>query len=59
MSCIETEVMISLFFQILYNRGSLVELLISSDVSKYCEFRCITRVLTMLKDKLEVVNIFS
>lgn len=46
---------IDLMPKILYNRGSLVELLISSDVSKYCEFRCITRVLTMLKDKLEVV----
>ena len=31
---------------IFYSRGSLIELLISSDVSKYCEFRMVTQILT-------------
>ena len=33
----------------------MVELLISSDIAKYCEFRTITRVLTNLDGKLEQV----
>ena len=32
-----------------------MELLISSDIAKYCEFRTITRVLTNLDGKLEQV----
>jgi RAB protein geranylgeranyltransferase component A len=35
---------------IFYSRGSLVELLISSDVSKYCEFRMVNQILTRRKD---------
>lgn len=46
---------IDLMPKVLYSRGPLVELLISSDVAKYCEFRSITRVLTLLKGKLELV----
>lgn len=34
---------------ILYSRGSFIELLISSDVSKYCEFRLVTQILTRNK----------
>jgi len=34
----------------------LVELLISSDVAKYCEFRSVTRILTLQKNKLEQVR---
>lgn len=30
----------------IYARGPLVELFISSNTSRYCEFKCITRVLT-------------
>ena len=33
-----------------------MELLISSDVAKYCEFKTISRVLTYINDKLEVVS---
>jgi RAB protein geranylgeranyltransferase component A len=41
---------------IFYARGQFIELLISSDVSKYCEFRLITQILTLNKDgKLEKV----
>jgi RAB protein geranylgeranyltransferase component A len=33
----------------LFTKGSLIELLISSDVSKYCEFRMVTQILTLNK----------
>ena len=33
----------------------MVELLISSDVAKYCEFKCVSRVLTSLDSKLQSV----
>jgi RAB protein geranylgeranyltransferase component A len=46
---------IDLMPKLLYCRGSLVELLISSDVAKYCEFRSVTRVLTYIGGKLEQV----
>ncbi|XP_027206545.2 rab proteins geranylgeranyltransferase component A 1 [Penaeus vannamei] len=32
--------------KLLYSRGALVELLISSNVARYAEFKCITRILT-------------
>jgi RAB protein geranylgeranyltransferase component A len=35
---------------IFYSRGSFIELLISSDVSKYCEFRMVTHILTLNKE---------
>ncbi|XP_069109524.1 rab proteins geranylgeranyltransferase component A 2-like [Argopecten irradians] len=41
--------------RLLYCAGNMVELLISSDIAKYCEFRTVTRVLTFLNDKLEKV----
>ncbi|XP_042231029.1 rab proteins geranylgeranyltransferase component A-like [Homarus americanus] len=34
--------------KLLFSRGALVELLISSNVARYAEFKCITRVLTWL-----------
>ena len=41
---------------IFYSRGQFIELLISSDVSKYCEFRMVTQILTINSDgKLEKV----
>ncbi|XP_025085807.1 rab proteins geranylgeranyltransferase component A 2-like isoform X2 [Pomacea canaliculata] len=41
--------------KLLYCAGSMVELLIVSDVAKYCEFRTVSRVLTMHDGKLEKV----
>ncbi|XP_046979071.1 rab proteins geranylgeranyltransferase component A 1 [Vanessa cardui] len=38
--------------KLLFSRGPLVELLISSNIARYAEFRCVTRVLTWLNDKL-------
>ncbi len=41
---------------VLYSRGSIIELLISSDVSKYCEFRMVNQILTRRDDgKIEKV----
>ena len=34
----------------------MVELLISSDIAKYCEFKTVTRVLTVLDGKVEKVS---
>lgn len=42
-------------FQLLYARGSLVELLISSNIARYAEFRSVSRVLTYINNKLETV----
>ena len=33
----------------------MVDLLISSDVAKYCEFKCVSRVLTSLDSQLQKV----
>ncbi|XP_076467697.1 rab proteins geranylgeranyltransferase component A 2-like [Babylonia areolata] len=41
--------------KLLYCSGSMVELLIVSDVAKYCEFRTVSRVLTMRDNTLEKV----
>ncbi|XP_041972703.1 rab proteins geranylgeranyltransferase component A 1 [Aricia agestis] len=41
--------------KLLFSRGPLVELLISSNIARYAEFRCVTRVLTWLNDKLTPV----
>ncbi|GBP07021.1 Rab proteins geranylgeranyltransferase component A [Eumeta japonica] len=38
--------------KLLFSRGPLVELLISSNIARYAEFRCVTRVLTWLEDHL-------
>lgn len=43
------------FFQLLFARGSLVELLISSNIARYAEFRSVTRVLTWLDGHLQPV----
>ncbi|KAB7501798.1 Rab proteins geranylgeranyltransferase component A 1 [Armadillidium nasatum] len=37
--------------KILFSRGALVELLISSNVARYVEFKCITRVLTWVDEQ--------
>ncbi|GFN97403.1 Rab proteins geranylgeranyltransferase component a 1, partial [Plakobranchus ocellatus] len=39
--------------RVMYCCGDIIELLIKSDVARYCEFRTVSRVLTLLKDKLE------
>ncbi|KAK7097444.1 rab proteins geranylgeranyltransferase component A 2-like [Littorina saxatilis] len=41
--------------KLLYCAGSMVELLIVSDVAKYCEFRTVSRVLTLRDNNLERV----
>lgn len=41
--------------QLLFSRGTLVELLISSNISRYAEFRCVNRILTWQSNKLETV----
>ncbi|KAI5702272.1 hypothetical protein M8J76_008650 [Diaphorina citri] len=41
--------------KLLFARGALVELLISSNIARYAEFRSVTRVLTWIDDKLEFV----
>ncbi|KAI0219006.1 Rab proteins geranylgeranyltransferase component A 1 [Lamellibrachia satsuma] len=46
---------IDLMPKVLYCRGSMVELLIKSDIAKYCEFKSVTRVLTLLNGKLQQV----
>ena len=43
------------FFQLLFARGSLVELLISSNIARYTEFHAVTRVLTWLDGELNAV----
>lgn len=37
--------------KLLFARGPLVELLISSNIARYAEFRCVSRVMTWLDDK--------
>lgn len=41
--------------KVLFCCGEIIELLIRSDVARYCEFRTVSRVLTLLKGKLESV----
>ncbi|XP_063413091.1 rab proteins geranylgeranyltransferase component A-like [Mytilus trossulus] len=41
--------------KLLYCGGSMVQLLITSDIAKYCEFKTVTRMLTLLDGKLEKV----
>ena len=43
-------------FQVLYCRGSLVELLISSQVSRYLEFRAVSRIVTHMNGMLRDVS---
>ncbi|XP_060596354.1 rab proteins geranylgeranyltransferase component A-like [Ruditapes philippinarum] len=41
--------------KVLYSVGDMVELLISSDIAKYCEFKTITQVITLMNGNLERV----
>jgi len=41
--------------RLLFSRGDMVELLISSNISRYTEFKSVTRVLTLIDGKLEQV----
>lgn len=43
-------------FQLLYCGGSMVELLITSDIAKYCEFKTVSRMLTLIDGKLKKVK---
>lgn len=43
------------FFQLMYSRGSLVDLLIKSNVSRYAEFKNVTRILTYRHGNVEQV----
>lgn len=40
---------------VFYSRGQFIELLISSDVSKYCEFRMVNQILTRNESRIEKV----
>lgn len=42
-------------FQLLFARGDLVELLISSNISRYAEFRAVDRVITCVNSEMKVV----
>jgi len=46
---------IDLVPRLLFSRGEMVELLISSNISRYTEFKAVTRVLTLLNGGLEQV----
>ncbi|ESO07677.1 hypothetical protein HELRODRAFT_191009 [Helobdella robusta] len=46
---------IDLVSKLLYNRGCMVELLISSDVARYCEFKIVSRILTLLDGNFQTV----
>ncbi|XP_062592919.1 rab proteins geranylgeranyltransferase component A 2-like [Saccostrea cucullata] len=41
--------------KLLYCGGSMVELLITSDIAKYCEFKTVSRILTLIDGKLRKV----
>ena len=42
--------------QLMFSRGSLVDLLIKSNVSRYAEFKNVTRILTYRNGKVEQVE---
>uniref|UniRef100_A0A6I8NJL7 Rab proteins geranylgeranyltransferase component A n=1 Tax=Ornithorhynchus anatinus TaxID=9258 RepID=A0A6I8NJL7_ORNAN len=44
-----------LFIQLLYSRGPLIDLLIKSNVSRYAEFKNVTRILTFRDGRVEQV----
>lgn len=48
-------IIIRLLFQLLFARGELVELLISSNIARYAEFRAVSRVATYMDGKLTQV----
>lgn len=41
--------------QLLFSRGELVELLISSNISRYAEFRAVDRIITCVNNEMKVV----
>lgn len=41
--------------QLLFARGNLVELLISSNISRYAEFRAVDRIITCVDNEMKVV----
>lgn len=43
-------------FQLMFSRGALVDLLIKSNVSRYAEFKNVTRILTYREGKVEQVS---
>lgn len=45
----------SFLFQLMFSRGSLVDLLIKSNVSRYAEFKNVTRILTYRHGNVEQV----
>ena len=40
----------------MFCRGSMVELLVTSRISRYAEFKAVSRILTVIDDKLEQVS---
>lgn len=42
-------------FQLLFSRGDLVELLISSNISRYAEFRAVDRIITCVNNEMKTV----
>lgn len=48
--------LVSAPFQLMFSRGSLVDLLIKSNVSRYAEFKNVTRILTYREGKVEQVS---
>lgn len=47
--------MFSFKLQLLFARGDLVELLISSNISRYAEFRAVDRIVTCVDNEMRVV----
>lgn len=47
--------MTSFLLQLLFARGDLVELLISSNISRYAEFRAVDRIITCVENEIKVV----
>lgn len=43
------------FFQLLFARGDLVELLISSNICRYAEFRAVDKVTTLFENVIKAV----
>ena len=41
--------------RVLYSNGEMVQLLIKSDISRYCEFKLVSRILTIHQDQVQCV----
>lgn len=48
-----------LLLQILFARGPMVDLLVSSNVSRYAEFKLMDRILTYFEDEVKEVSQYS